>query len=178
MNTTSRKILTRCAVVAAIGLLFSSSWADAEEKKKDAAVERTRREVRMLDDIYKTGVVLVTQNFVDGDSPVPAGTVFKKLFAAAKEKGWHEVRLLDATGDPISDENVAKDKFEKEAIKALLAGKSYVDEVQVRDGKRHLRAATAIPVVMQKCVACHDNYKKAGKGQAIGALSYTIEIQE
>ena len=35
---------------------------------------------------------------------------------------------------------------------------------------------TAVPVVFEKCIMCHDNYSKAKKGQAIGALSYTVPI--
>lgn len=43
-------------------------------------------------------------------------------------------------------------------------------------GKRYLRAATPIPVVMDKCVMCHENYKSVPKGQAIGAVGYKIPI--
>lgn len=146
--------------------------------KKDPAVERTRREVRMLDDIYKGGVVLITEHYVHDDDDLPAGTAFKKLFEIAKTKGWHEVRLLDATGEPYSEENVANDAFEKEGIKQLVAGKSYYDQIVTKDKKRYLRAITAIPVVMDKCVMCHDNYKDVAKGKAIGALGYTVPIIE
>jgi hypothetical protein len=46
-----------------------------------------------------------------------------------------------------------------------------------KDGKRELRAATAIPVVLQKCVMCHPHYKDAKKGEPIGLLSYTLSIE-
>ena len=83
----------------------------------DRAADRTRREIRMLDDIYKGGIVLITKHYVEGDEDLPAGTAFKKLFEAAKENGWHEVRLVDATGEPYNEENVAISEFEKRAIK-------------------------------------------------------------
>ena len=67
-------------------------------KDADAAVERTRKQVRMLDGIYKNAIVLVTTHYVTEKSDVPAGSAFKKLFEVAKKEGWHEVRLLDATG--------------------------------------------------------------------------------
>ena len=163
----------------AVIAISTNAGADNEPaKKKDPAIERTRREVRMLDDIYKGGVVLITQHYVHDDEDLPAGTAFKKLFAIAKQKGWHEVRLIDATGEPYSDENVANDDFEKEGIKQLLAGKAYYDKVITKDKKRYLRAITTIPVVMDKCVMCHDNYKDVPKGQAIGALGYTVPIIE
>ena len=144
----------------------------------DKAVARARREVKMLDDIYKTGVVLVTENFVDGNSSVPAGTVFKQLFAAAKAKGWHEVRLLDATGDAIDDDNLPRDEFERAAVKSLLGGQDYVEAVVRKEGQRYLRAATPIPVVMEKCIECHAHYADVPQGRAIGALAYTLPIQE
>ena len=94
----------------------------------------------------------------------PPGGAAVAWFDATKKKGWHEVRLLDATGEPYDDDNVARDAFDHEAIKQLKAGKSYYEQVERRGGKRKLRAATPIPVVMQKCVMCHPHYAKAKKG--------------
>ena len=147
-----------------------------EDGEKDLAVERARREVRMLDDIYKTSIVLITTHYVDNADALPAGSAFKALFDAVREKGWHEVRLIDATGDPYSTDNSPKDGFEKRAIKKLVEGQSVVDEVISAGDKRYLLAATAIPVVMEKCVMCHDNYKNVPAGKPIGALGYKVPI--
>ena len=86
--------------------------------------------------------------------------------------------MLDATGEPYNDENAAKKGFETRAIAELLKGKPMYDEV-VKEGKdRFLYAATAIPVVMDKCIMCHDNYKDVPKGKAIGAIGYRLPILE
>ena len=130
----------------------------------------------MLDDIYKTSIVLITTHYVHGNDDLPAGSAFKALFAAVEKKGWHKVRLLDATGEPYSDENSPKKGFEQKAVKQLLNGKAVYDEVVTEGGKRFLLAATAIPVVMDKCVMCHENYKNVPKGKAIGALGYKVPI--
>jgi hypothetical protein len=167
------------AAVLGLSITLGTTSGNAEEVKKtqsDAAVERARREVRMLDDIYKTSIVLITTHYVHSDDDLPAGSAFKALFAAVKKKGWHEVRLLDATGEPYSDENTPKKGFEKKAIKQLLNGKAVYDEVVTEGDKRYLLAATAIPVVMDKCVMCHENYKNVPKGKAIGALGYKVPI--
>ena len=132
----------------------------------------------MLDDIYKGGIVLITKNYVNGEEDLPAGTAFKMLFEAAKKNGWHEVRLVDATGDPYSDENVAVSDFEKRAIKQLKAGEAFVDEVVIENKKRFLLAATPIPVVMEKCTMCHANYDTDEKGLVIGALTYRVPVEE
>jgi hypothetical protein len=115
---------------------------------------------------------------VDDRNSLPAGSAFRALFAAVQEKGWHEVRLLDATGQPYNDENLPKEGFEKRAISEILSGKASYDEVVTEGEKRFLLAATAIPVVMDKCVMCHENYRDVAKGKAIGALGYKVPVLE
>lgn len=151
---------------------------NVDRSEKDKAVDRTRRQVKMLDDIYKGGIVLITTHYVEGDEDLPAGTAFKKLFEAAAEKGWHEVRLVDATGEPYNDENVAVSDFEKRAIKQLQSGKPFIDETVIEDEKRYFLAATPIPVVMEKCTMCHSNYDMDIEGQIVGALTYRVPIDE
>ncbi|MCC6509547.1 MAG: DUF3365 domain-containing protein [Pirellulaceae bacterium] len=175
-------VLSLSSLVTVFSLPVGSSHAAqpqnaAASQPQDAAVERTRKQVRMLDGIYKNAIVLVTTHYVTEKSDLPAGGAFKKLFEVAKKEGWHEVRLLDATGDPYEPANAPETAFEKRAIKELVAGKTYVDEVVEKDGKRFLHAATAIPVVMKKCVMCHDNYANLPEGKAIGALGYTVPIE-
>src|SRR5262245_63707696 len=139
-----------------IALAAASAWLStgsrAEDKAAgDAALARTRKQVQMLDDLYKTAIVLVTENYVDEASDLAAGSAFQKLFEAMRKKGYHDVRLLDATGQPYDDENLPRDEFEKAAIAALKAGKPTYEQVVVTDGKRYLKVATQIRVEMQKC---------------------------
>jgi len=170
-------VLSGIAAAVALGLAAGGVGTAAEEKPADPAVQRTRKQVRMLDDLYKGGIVLITENYVKDENDLPAGTAFKKLFEAAEKNGWHKVRLLDATGEPYNEENEPEEGFEKRAVKQLLEGKPYYDEV-VREGdKPYLLAATPIPVVMEKCVLCHENYKTVEKGHLIGALAYKIPIE-
>jgi len=171
-------------VLAGLGLLIAASFGckleqqAADKASADKAVERTRKQVKMLDDIYKGGIVLITEHYVEGDEDLPAGTAFKKLFEAAKAKNWHEVRLVDATGDPYNDENVPVSDFEKQAIEKLKAGEAFVEETITEGDKRYLLAATPIPVVMEKCTMCHSNYDMDDKGVVIGALTYRVPIDE
>ena len=185
MKKVNRPLALTIALLTGVAVVWAAfspvTAADKEkkdgEKKKDAAVERTRKTVRMLDDLYKTAVVAITTHYVNKTDDLSAGSAAKALFAAMKEKGWHDVRLLDATGEPYEETNVAKDDFEKAAVKEMKAGKGWYDEVVEKDGTRYLRAATPIPVVMDKCMMCHPHYKDAKKGEAIGLLSYTIKVE-
>lgn len=154
------------------------SISHGDPPKKDASVERARKTVQMIDDIYKGGIVLITEHYVHDEDDLPAGIAFKKLFASAEEKGWHKVRLLDATEEPYNFENAPADEFEKNAIKALLAGNSGYEKVIVKEGQRYLRSATPVPVVMQKCTMCHEHYADVKPGTPIGAISYTVPIED
>jgi hypothetical protein len=176
------KRIISVTVCAAIIVMIASaqpiaSNAEDKPKKKDRAVERTRDTVRMLDDVYKTAVVLITTHYVNDEDDLPAGTAAIALFDAISKKGWHEVRLIDVSGDPIDEKNTAKDEFEKAAVKQLKAGKTWHEEIIKKDGKRYLRAATPVPVVLEKCIMCHENYRGLKKTEPIGALAYPIPIK-
>ena len=60
----------------------------------DPALERTRAQAQMLDDLFKVAVVDINNRY---DGP-PAAKVAKTIFAAAKEKKYFEAKLLDVTG--------------------------------------------------------------------------------
>ncbi len=168
-------VLCVSAVTMTLGLL---AGIPADEKEPaDPAVERTRKTVRMLDDLYKTAVVLITTHYVNDTTDLSAGSAAVALFDAMKKKGWHEVRILDATGEPYNEANVPRDAFEREALRRLKSGLSWYDEVGQLNGQPVLRAATPIPVVLQKCAMCHPHYKDAKPGEAIGLLSYTIRVE-
>ena len=158
----------------------TSSQRPIDETKpaKDLPLERARRETLLLDDMYKTAIVLITEHYVHDSDDLPAGEAFNLMFDGMQEKGWHEVRLIDASGEPINDENEANPGFEKRGVKQLLGGKPLHDEVVTEKGKRFLRTVTAIPVVLDKCVMCHDNYADVPKGQAIGAIGFKVPIDD
>jgi hypothetical protein len=174
---TSRWWIGASLVVALAGVFLWNSSEAEDKPAEDAAVARTRKQVKVLDDLYKTVIVMITDNYVTEKSDLAAGAAFQHVFAAMKKAGHHEVRLLDATGEPYEDKNVAKDEFEKAAVAALKAGKPGYEQILEKDGKRFLRSATPIPVVMKKCTLCHPAYETAKPGEAIGALSYTLLIE-
>ncbi len=170
-------------VVSAKVIPYNGSTKSAAEEtskevtKEDPAVNRTRQQVKMLDDLYKTVVVLVTEHYVDNPSTLSAASAAKALFAAMKKNGHHDVRLLGFTDVLFNaEENAPKDAFEKKAKEHLLAGNSTHEAVVTKNGKRFLRVATSVPVVMEKCVMCHANFK--GVEGPIGSLSYTVPMIE
>jgi hypothetical protein len=160
--------------LAATALCGASAIALAAD---DAAVERTKKQIMMLDDLYKTAVVLITEHYVKDPTTLSAATASKAIFKAMKEKGWHEARLLGYTDILI---NAAEDTpgpgFDTKAKEKIMGGDASYSEVVEDGGKRYVQMATAVPVVMEKCVMCHANFKD-NKG-AIGAISYKVPVIE
>jgi len=164
-------------IVALCSVRFSAAGEKPVGTENIAAIERARKTVRMLDDVYKLAVVLITDKYVQDKKSFPAGRAAVAWFKAISQKGWHEVRIIDATGEPYNDANVARDEFDREGIKQLKAGKAYYEQVERKEGKAYLRAITPIPVVMDKCMMCHENYKLAKKNEPVGALSYRMPVE-
>ncbi len=164
--------VNNCSVLT----VSAQETVDAKPPGKKA-VERSRRTVQMLDNIFKQTVVLVTDKYVNDEDDFAAGSAAVLLFKNISEGSDNLIRLLDATGDPYEADNVAKDEFEKAGIDKLKAGAKTVDEVVNKEGKYYLRALTPVPVVMQKCVMCHAHYAHAKPGEPIGAISYTVPIE-
>jgi hypothetical protein len=152
----------------------SSFGAEQAAVSSDPELERTRLEVKMLDDLFKNAIVLIDHTYVKKPDDVAAATASKALFAILKKDGWCDVRLLGLT-DVIGDkDDIPSGTFEETAAKKLVAGDKWYEEVTEKDGKRYLRVATAIPVVSENCVMCHANFK-GNKGN-IGALSYMVPM--
>ncbi|MBX9789173.1 MAG: DUF3365 domain-containing protein [Pirellulales bacterium] len=179
------RILGVVAVTASLAMLAAVSQSNekpdakpsAATRSDDPAVARARKTVQMLDDIYKNAVVLITDKYVHDEDDFPAGSAAVALFEAISKKGWHQVRLIDATGQPYEEKNVARDDFEKAGIARLKAGDAIYEQVVEADGGRQYRAVTPIPVVMQKCVMCHAHYANAKKNETVGAISYSVPVE-
>ncbi len=165
-------------LVGVVGTVFVAGAtllvaADAEKPTSGLTLKQARREVRLLDDLYKTVIVYINDVYVEDENSVAAGETARDLFAAMKAKGWHEARLVDATGKPLNDENTPQNDFEKTAIQRIKKGETYYEAVVEEGGKKYLRAATLVPVVNEKCVLCHPGNKVGG---VIGAISYKIRL--
>lgn len=168
------------ALVALLALAVASPLVAADKapaKGGDDGVEGARATVRMLDDLYKTTALLVATHYVaeEGDlPPIPAVLAIAK---AMKDKHWHELRIIDATGSPLLASNAPRDDFEKQAVEKLNAGGTWHDEVIERDGVRYLRAATPLPLIVQSCTMCHPGYKKMSADKPVGVMTFTLKAQ-
>src|ERR1039457_4644421 len=112
------------AALAAFGISAAGDKAGAKIKVDPAALERTRDSVKMLDDLYKNAVVIITKTYVEQQADTPAAAVAKEVFKAMHKQGWHSARLVDATGKPKGKGNAPKTDFEKRGVEQMKAGKA------------------------------------------------------
>ncbi len=137
--------------------------------------QEARSVVKLLDDLYKYYIVFDTANHVDNPGRVSAATITKKVFKEMETKGWHTARLVSATDKAINSENMPKDDFEKEAIKALKEGQPFFEKTEVAGDKKLYRAATPVPVVLKECKMCHPYVKD---DELLGAIAYTLSLKQ
>ncbi len=176
-----RKIYIVVSLSFFMGVLYAFFWPALNAAvpnstiASEEAIAMARRETKMLDDLYKTAIVTVTDIYVKDESSVAAASAFRPIFKAMKDAKHHEVRLVDGLGEPIGADNVPRDEFEKAAMKEMLAGKASFERVEVVNGEPHLRTMTTLPMVMEKCILCHENYR----GQKIvGGVAYVLPIHQ
>ena len=169
-----RDCLFACLVSIGASLVLMNEVATAAE---DPAVTRTRHQVEMLDTLYKTAIVLITDKYVTDPSKFSGASAAKAIFDTMNEHGYHEVRLVGLTDVMVNPGiNKPKDAFEEEAKQKILSGEATHEDVVTIEDKRYLRKATAVPVVLERCVMCHGNFK--GNEGAIGSLMYTVPLIE
>ncbi len=178
-----RRFLKICFICT---IIFNSFYLElsAKEIKHDfyvkmedigieKAVKRARQTVKLLDEMYKAFIVLITDEYVKDDTMFSALTVSKKVFEKMGAKGWYKARLIDATGDPHNPENSPKTKFERDAIEAFIDGKSFFDKTEKIGGEYYYQAASSLSIVTDGCTICHPHNKY---GDLLGGISYTFPL--
>ena len=175
MTTRSKRFTGTLGTLLASAIWISgavppAAATDDREKSADPAVERARQEVQMLDTLYKTAVVSITDRYQRGQ---PAIMVAKDVFVAMEEGSFHSARLVDATGSPLGEANEPETEFERKAAEAMRTGETYLDEVVGEGDDRHLLAATVVPAVRERCASCHG----VQKGDLLGFIRYDVRIR-
>ncbi len=151
-----KKKITYLTAVCMFVLVGNAGTNYIEKTKNDPAVKQARQMILMLDDAYQASVNLITEarfpccdSCCDETFAVPDLTA-KGLFAAMKEKGWPESRLINVSGTLSSSENIAHDSFEINAVLALKKGRESFEEIEIREGIRFLRVAMPMPIIANK----------------------------
>jgi hypothetical protein len=174
-EVTEKRVRSLVLAVLCFAVAFSVLRAvTAAPKPKTAAIERVtlpegRRQVRMMDDVYKTAVVATHQMYVQ-DPGTPAAVIWaKQVINKLKGKGWPDARIFATHDRPLNPENAPVDGFERNAAAAFKKGNVSYEEVAPGE----LRYATDLRILDEKCVMCHVRSKP---GDLVGGVSYRVPL--
>ena len=177
MRYSSKRVVFGIAILATagVGLAWFSPVQSGEAKgPSKEAVDHARDMVQLADNMHKAYVINITGTYVRAQEAVPAAQIARKVYKHMEDNKFFSGRLVDASGKPMLDANVAKTEFEKKAVAAIKGGKAYYEEIGVDAGKAVLRAGTIVPAVMKQCTVCHTGTKE---GDLLGVLTYEVPIK-
>ena len=127
--------------------------------------EEARRTLRLMNDIYVSGVLTTHKMYVLDRGTAAAVTWGKQVINQITAKGWPEAHIFSTTERSFSPDNRPQDEFEKAANLAFQRGKT---ELERTEGDS-LRYATPLRVTDQSCLMCHVHNKV---GDLLGGVSY------
>jgi len=168
-----RVVLALATGVLAGALVWRGGPAGAAPKAAAASnpspvrlsLAEARRTVRLMDDIYRIGV-LTTHTMYVREPGVPAAITWgKQVLGQVNAEGWPQARIFAASDRPLNPENNPKDAFEREAIQAFKQGKTRVEQQE----PGVLRYASEIRIGDKSCLTCHVRNKE---GDLLGGVSY------
>jgi hypothetical protein len=163
----TRPQVVGAAIAGVLGLIAAAAAADSAKTTAPVRLplEEARRMVRMMDDIYISGVLTTHRMYVQ-EPGVPAAVAWaKQVVREVRAKGWPDAHIFDTTGRPLNPENAPADSFEQEAIRAFRKGQPHYEKVE----NGAFRFATAITISERSCITCH---VRAREGDLIGGVSY------
>lgn len=163
------------AALAAGGLLLTTFVAAgaqpaAQPEIRPLSLDEARRTVRLMNDIYVTGVLTTHRMYAHEAGTAAAISWGKQVIREINTKGWPRARVFATTERALNPENQPADAFEKDAGTAFGKGQPAFERVS---GNTY-RYATPIRITMDSCLSCHVKNKV---GDLIGGVSYQAVLK-
>ncbi len=169
----SRRVL--CAVIVAAGI----SFADADDSQSESpsiapakSVEECGARARILHEAFHGALQVMHRDFFDEDEArvLPSGSL-EDVFEELKRSYDIQVRWLAVNAKAMNIDHEAKDEFEKNAVKALAAGKKEYEQV---NADQYLHVGTIR--LASQCLKCHLPQRTSTDDRA-AALSISMPLQ-
>jgi Protein of unknown function (DUF3365) len=154
------------AALLALSLVGMGIVGREEPPTTRPTLEQARRQAELLHASTHSTLQVVHHRYYREDEgiPIPAG-VLKEVFADLKEQQQVTLRWLAVDGRAMNTDHIAKDEFEKEAVKALQAGKDAFE----RSENGVYRRAGAI-TLGNHCLKCHVPDRKSTTDRTAGLI--------
>ena len=187
--TLSCLLLTLAAVLYGAVALFAQPPGDAQaevatDEKADAdqgpddvkrvTVEAARERAKLAHSIYSATLDVVHREYFHGERETVPARAMEDVFARI---GWKEnlkARWFSVNAPPMSIDHKPKDDFEKQAAKAIAAGKSEYEAID--DGV--YRRAEGISLMGKGCLRCHLQLNTSGRIHRFAGLAISIPVIE
>lgn len=173
MDDRMRKVRGVWAMAAGLALVTigvgAMSQAGPDGAATDASppsVDEARQRARLLHETLHDTLQLVHSRYYREDEglEIPAGAL-KHVFKGLAERNGVELRWLAVNARAMSIDHNPRDEFEKEAAKALAAGK---DEYELVAGGTYRYAG---PITLKaECLKCHLPSRSSNDSRRAGLL--------
>ena len=160
------KTFSFIVATVALSIILIGVAGSEEPQLARPTVEQARRQAELLHTSIHATLQVVHQRYYREDEgiPIPAG-VLKDVFADLKKEHQVSLRWLAVDGQAMNTDHVAKDEFEKEAVKALQADKGAFE----RSEGGFYRRASAI-TLGSHCLKCHVPDRKSTEERTAGLI--------
>jgi hypothetical protein len=154
-------LLAALVAVAGGGLVHSE-----EPPAARPTLEQARRQAEVLHTTLHATLQAVHHRYYREDEglPIPAA-MLKEVFADLEKEQSVKLRWLAVEGQAMNTDHQARDEFEKEAVKALKAGK---DAFERAENGTYRRAAAI--TLGSHCLKCHVPDRKSTQDRTAGLI--------
>ncbi|MFT5523945.1 MAG: hypothetical protein ACI9G1_005265 [Pirellulaceae bacterium] len=164
------------AIVVAQPPVSTAEPVSTTESKVDSeriTVEAARVKAKLMHKIYSaTLAAMHHEYFRDERAAVPA-RVLEGVFADIAEEENIKTKWIAVNARAMSINHEAKEEFDKQAVKAIKAGKGYFELVENGTYQR----AEAISLMNRGCLSCHMGFGSSGKTQRFAGLVISIPVK-
>ncbi len=116
--------------------------------------------------------ITVSKDHLENPDAIPfPATATREMGEEATKLGAFSNRLYSQ--NPLNPQNVAKDSFETDALKAIMSGAPSYSRVEEVNGNPTFRRATPDKATAAACISCHSDKQV---GDTLGVLSVSLPM--
>ncbi len=188
MNIGTRFIVTVCAVAIAVTLVGLYVIYDQEQDKLAMMLTKRSQVIEQQVQITRAYIaknyvgklkkskagndVVVAKDHLENPEAIPfPATATREMGEEAAKNGLFSNRLYSQ--NPLNPQNTAKDAFEQDALKAIMAGADSYTRMEDMNGAPTFRRATPDKAVSAACISCHTDKQV---GDILGVLAVNIPM--
>ncbi len=186
MWTVFRSIIALAGTLCVTAVLFADPFGTApksdtkenpsstekSDDEKRVSVEVARERAKLSHNIYVATLDVIHHRYFRNDrASVPARALEDVFVEVAREENI-QARWIAVNARAMSVNHEPKDEFEKQAAKAIAAGKGEYELVE----KGVYRRAEGISLMNRGCLICHLGFGASGKTKRFAGLVISIPV--